>query len=200
MQFCFADGGSVCAGKGPVDACVNGPELPYFRAVLADVEAKYCVSLGNVFIGGYASGAWEATTLGCGAANLLRGFVSFGGGKREHRPPCTGPIASLMAASESDVDDPIGPLAMINSSLDSYGLAPERDELLARNGCVGTATAMYSPTAPACVTYTGCPAAYPVVWCPLPTSDQAPAMYQGINYEGTSGPMWKFLSTLPPAP
>lgn len=197
VQNCFADGGSACAGGGSVDACVNGPELPYFRAVLADVEAQYCVAQGNVFIGGTGSGAWEAMTLGCGGANLLRGFSSYEGGKREHQPACAGPTAGFMVVRSSDTANPVGPLATVDPDLDSYGSAPERDDLLMRNGCVGTATAPYDSQLPLCVTYTGCPATYPVVWCNLPGSTQNGPSENGVNY--ASG-MWKFLSALPPLP
>jgi poly(3-hydroxybutyrate) depolymerase len=203
VSTCFADGGTSCAGSVANEPlCVNGPELPYFRAVVAQVESQFCVDLGNEFVGGYSSGGWEAMTLGCGAANILRGFVSDEGGKREHRPPCTGPIAALMVAGEADAVNPIGPLATIDTNLDSFGSAPERDELLVRNGCVGTATTMYDPKYPDCVKYTGCPAAYPVVWCPLPGAGHNNSSDGNVNYSSGNVPgdplMWKFLSTLPP--
>ncbi len=197
VQSCFADGGSTCAGGGSVDACVNTPELPYFRAVLADVEAQYCVAEGNVFIGGTGSGAWEAMTLGCGAASNFRGFATYEGGKREHQPACTGPIASFMVVRSTDSANPVGPLTNPDPTLDSYGSAPERDALLMRNGCVGMATAPYDPMLPPCVRYTGCPDAYPVVWCTLPGSIQDGPSEGGINYANA---MWRFLSALPAVP
>jgi poly(3-hydroxybutyrate) depolymerase len=205
VNGCFADGGSACSGADNLEPlCVRGPELPYIRAILAEVEAGFCVDLGNEFIGGYSSGGWEAFTSGCGAANLLRGFVSEEGGWRVHQPACTGPIAALMVAGEADTVNPIGPLATINTDLDSFGSAPGRDEVLMRNGCVGTATTMYDPNYPACVKYTGCPAAYPVVWCPLPGAGHNDSSVGNLNYSPGSFKgdplMWKFLSTLPPAP
>jgi polyhydroxybutyrate depolymerase len=205
VNGCFADGGSACSGAQNLEpSCVRGPELPYIRAILAEVEAGFCVDLGNEFIGGYSSGGWEAFTSGCGAADLLRGFVSEEGGWRVHQPACTGPIAALMVAGEADTTNPIGPLPMINTDLDSFGSAPGRDEVLTRNGCVGTATTTYDPAYPACVKYTGCPAAYPVVWCPLPGAGHNDSSAGGVNYSPGSVKgdplMWKFLSTLPAAP
>jgi hypothetical protein len=120
-----------------------------------------------------------------------------------------------MVAREADPYFPIGPLvpsppgvsADASSAdqtiavLDSYGVVTARDELLARNGCIGTATAAYATSYPACLTYTGCPAAYPVVWCLLPgPAGQAPANYAGANYGGDSSLEWSFLSSLPPPP
>jgi hypothetical protein len=69
-----------------------------------------------------------------------------------------------------------------------------RDELLARNGCQGTATAAFDPAYPACVTYTGCPAAYPVVWCLLPGLGHINSNYQNVNYGNAP---WELFSKLP---
>jgi polyhydroxybutyrate depolymerase len=205
VNGCFADGGSACSGPQNLEpSCVRGPELPYVRAVIAAIEAGFCVDLSKEFIGGYSSGGWEAFTSGCGAANLLRGFVSEEGGWRQHQPACTGPIAALMVAGEADTVNPIGPLPMIDTDLDSFGSAPGRDEVLTRNGCTGTATTMYDSKYPDCVQYTGCPAAYPVVWCPLPGAGHNDSSAGGINYSPGSVQgdplMWKFLSSLPAAP
>src|SRR5204862_7537280 len=69
VKMCFADGGNSCAGT-PANQpeCVNTPEVPYFYAALADIEAKYCVDKAKVYVGGYSSGGWETFTVGCAAA------------------------------------------------------------------------------------------------------------------------------------
>jgi hypothetical protein len=195
---CFADGGTSCAvtvANEPL--CVNGPEIPYFRAVMSWIESHYCVDLGNEFIGGGSSGAWEALTVGCGVADSLRGTISVAGGKREHRWPCTGPVAAFMIVDDDDTNNPVGPLATINTELDSYGSKPARDELLMRNGCVGTATTVYDPQYPECVKYTGCPPEYPVVWCELPSGGHDNTTFNTIDYSKAE---WPFLTNLPPAP
>jgi hypothetical protein len=46
------------------------------------------------------------------------------------------------------------------------------------------------------VKYTGCPAAYPVIWCPLPGVGHNDSTYNGVNY--SPGPMWGVLGSLPP--
>ncbi|HSZ81622.1 MAG TPA: hypothetical protein VLA14_05040 [Polyangia bacterium] len=218
VNMCFADGGNSCSGT-PANQpqCVNTPEIPYFYAMLADVEAKYCIDKSKVYMGGYSSGGWETFTVGCAAAEVLRGIVTENGGLRNDRPACTGPVPALMVAGTADTDNPIGPLVMgmayapsgltvaeVNAdilSLDSNGTAPARDAILARNGCVGTDTAVYDPAYPLCVKYTGCPASAPVVWCPITGAGHAPLQYQGVNYApgGVAGDtlMWKFLTTLP---
>jgi poly(3-hydroxybutyrate) depolymerase len=213
MNGCFADGGGSCAGDlANLSNCKMNPELPYFRTVLADVESKLCVDRARVFLGGNSSGAWETLTLGCGAANLVRGIVTLEGGLRNTQPECTGPVAALMVVGGVDGTNPIGPLVkdtgglsadQVNSTIadeDSNGSAPARDAILARNQCVGTATAPYDSSYPDCVQYTGCPPEYPVVWCEIPTCAHICSNDGNVNYSPGSvngDPlMWNFLSKL----
>src|SRR5580658_5699568 len=218
---CFADGGEFAGmpsgfGCSPDEAhigiCVNNPEVPYVNAILDFLEAHFCVDLGNIFIGGYSSGAWEASTVSCALANRIRGMSTTFGGMRIHRAACTGPTAALMLAGLADNSNPIGPMVenmalpsvglsatQVNDDilfLDSNGSAPMRDELLTRNGCTGTATAMYSAAYPQCMNYTGCPADYPVVWCPLTGVGHGggDVVSGNIHYENAA---WDFLSKLP---
>jgi poly(3-hydroxybutyrate) depolymerase len=220
---CFADGASVCTALPQnLPLCVNNPEIAYVNAVIADVEAKYCVSKDQIFIGGYSSGAWEAMTMGCALANEIRGIATVFGGLRIHRPACDGPVAALMVTGTADSTNPIGPLVadmpypatgtpLLTATavdatigyLDSYGSAPERDDILARNACVGTATDMYDPGYPQCLKYTGCPANYPVVWCPLIglTHGYELATSNGVDYVFGSNAnplLLGFLKSLPP--
>jgi hypothetical protein len=128
----------------------------------------------------------------------------------------------MMVTGTGDGTNPIGPLvagtpypatgtALLTGPqvtetigwLDSYGSAPERDDILQRNGCVGTATAVYDPAYPQCLKYTGCPTNYPVVWCPLigVTHGYETATSNGVNYVlgSTDNPLlWGFLRSLPP--
>ena len=203
LAGCFDDGGSQ------IDDRSDTPEEPYFRAVLAEVESKYCVDKGQVFISGYSSGGWESYTLGCAVGDLIRGIGADEGGLRVHRPTCKGPVAAYLVAGELDTTNPIGPLAKIDSSEDSFGSAPGRDDLLMRNGCVssnyvftytdvnGSAphTQFDTKTYTACVKYTGCPAAYPVVWCPLPNAGHNDSSIGNLNY--SPGAAWSIFSTLP---
>src|SRR5258708_4792344 len=68
MTGCFNDGGPSIGNR------TDTPEQPYFRAVVADLEAKFCVDRSKLFLTGFSSGGWEAYTLGCAAADLLRGI------------------------------------------------------------------------------------------------------------------------------
>ncbi len=200
------DGSTIQVGLAYLGGCfddegVDTPDEPYFRAVMKELEANYCFDLSKVFVGGASSGAWESYMLGCGASDLVRGIGTDEGGERIARPMCKNPVAAVLVAGEADTENPIGPLDPTKDAgkrLGSYGSGPSRDEILMRNGCTGTATeklagmdAQYS----ACVKYSGCPAAYPVVWCSLPGVGHNSSKYMNVDY--FSGPIWDILSALP---
>jgi hypothetical protein len=192
---CFADGGIRCTRNiANVADCKNGPEIPYFLNVQNWVEANTCVDMGMEFVGGSSSGAWEALLAGCASADTVRGTFSAAGGLRINRWACNGPSAAFMVVSDPDQANPVGPLPQIFTIEDTFGSAPARDELLTRNGCVGKTTAPYDPKYPHCVKYTGCPAAYPVVWCELPNGSHTQTNYEGVNYANAIVP---FLLGLP---
>jgi poly(3-hydroxybutyrate) depolymerase len=183
------------------DDYVNSPEPQYIDAVVADLEKNYCVDRGKVFIHGHSSGAWEALTMGCARADVFRGVATqVGGGLRMHRPPCQKtPVATIYVEGLLDTDNPIGPLAPTDAAaldLDSLGSAPARDDLLARNGCVGNATAAWDAAFPACVKYTGCPSAAPVIWCAIDSAHNIgdnPTLRNQYAYNA----IWKLWTSLP---
>jgi poly(3-hydroxybutyrate) depolymerase len=161
---------SASGGACFADNFVDPPDLEYFDAVLADLEAKFCIDKANVYMHGYSSGAWETYMLGCARAGIIRGIFTSQGGERLKRPACTGPVAALLSAgANADNDNPIGPLdpnSATAKSLDSLGSAAARDEILMRNGCTSTMTKTWTGSA-VCQQYVDCPAAYPVIWCPI---------------------------------
>jgi len=196
VSMSYVPSAAVNSCAGFADDFTNSPEPPYIHAMIADLEAKYCVDKSKIFLSGYSSGAWQATLSGCTNNDELRGYgVQIGGGLRLKRPPCKpNPIAAMYVVGTMDTANPIGPLATPND--DSYGSAPSRDDILKRNGCTGTATAMWDPTYPLCVQYTGCPAKYPVVWCEVPFGHNPGPTAPGLDLYRYTG-MWKFYSTLP---
>lgn len=166
------------------DGYANTPEVPYFDAIMKDIETKYCFDRGKVFVGGYSSGAWEAVTLGLARGGVIRGIATGAGGLRKDRPMPSGiPMAAILLTGQGDGANPIdGPT----------GSALARDQILLTNKCVGTAT-MPFPADKDCVQYTGCPAAFPVVWCTPPG-----------GHTGGSNEHWAavgaFWAALPPVP
>jgi hypothetical protein len=117
-----------------------------------------------------------------------------------------------MVEGLQDTANPIGPIEPPKSNLDSGGSAPARDEILKRNGCVPqdftfTYTADNTKEAkagnaphtpwdaafPSCYQYTGCPTAYPVVWCALDGGHEVDKE-NNIDYKLA---MMKFFNALP---
>lgn len=166
------------------DGYANTPEVPYFDAVIADLKANYCIDTEKVFVSGYSSGAWEAVTLGLARGGVIRGIATGAGGLRKDRPMPSGiPMAAILLTGQNDGSNPIdGPT----------GSAAARDKILETNKCVGTETKAFAGDAD-CKQYTGCPAAFPVVWCVPPG-----------EHTGGSDAHWKavgeFWNTLPAVP
>jgi len=167
------------------DGYANTPEVPYFDAVIKEIAANYCVNLEKVFAGGYSSGAWESATLGLARGGVIRGIATGAGGLRANRPPPSSvPVAAILLTGEGDGANPIdGPT----------GSAALRDHILMKNGCAGTATTPFTASDQDCVQYTGCPAAFPVIWCTPPG-----------GHTGGSNTHWAavgaFWNALPPIP
>jgi poly(3-hydroxybutyrate) depolymerase len=183
------------------DDYTNSPEPQYIDAIIGELEANYCVDRGKVFIHGHSSGAWETLTMGCARADTFRAVgTQVGGGLRIHRPSCqTSPVAAIFVVGKQDTDNPIGPLDPADPKaldLDSLGTAPSRDDYLARNGCVGKATAPWDAAYPACVRYTGCPAVAPVVWCAIDTGHFI-GSYPALQTQYAYNAIWKFWTALP---
>jgi hypothetical protein len=178
-------GNAIIVGLSPVGQCfktngMNSPDTPFFDAVLKEVESTSCVDKGRVFVAGFSSGSWLSNQLGCERANVIRGQGNATGGLPGNMPTCAGPIAAMLAHDTTDTANVIA------------GGEAARDRIRMINGCVGDTTVPYDAGTPSpCVQYTGCPAAYPVVWCQTTGkghSDQIPISTIGF---------WKFWSSLP---
>jgi poly(3-hydroxybutyrate) depolymerase len=160
---------AIQVGLGYIGGCfsqggADNPEMPFFDAVLKEVEAGYCVDKGRVFVGGYSSGGWLSYMLAFARGGVVRGISPAAGGiaGMDRRPPDTKvPVAGLLLTGANDTANP---------ATGATGSDVARDMMLMYNGCQGTATVPWETACPscACVRYTGCPAAYPVVRCRPP--------------------------------
>jgi polyhydroxybutyrate depolymerase len=187
-----SQGDAILVGLSAVNQCfvtqiADSPDIPFFDAVLAEIEANYCIDKGHVFMAGFSSGARLTNLIGCARAGIVRGQGTAEGGILAMRPECTGPIAAMMAADTLDASNPI--VAIDDAGVDT-GSGAARDRVLAANGCSNDSIP-WDPAFPDCKIYQGCPPAYPVVWCETTGkghSDQVPISTTGF---------WKFWSTLP---
>jgi poly(3-hydroxybutyrate) depolymerase len=158
----------------------TSPEIDFFDAALAAVEAGFCVDQSRIFMEGFSSGSWLTNLLGCARGDVLRGQGNASGGPPP-LPDCKGPIATIMVHDMND--DP-----------NKYsGGVQTRDRIRQLNGCMDT-TAPWDPMYPECVAYQGCPAAYPLVFCT--TSGKGHTENKPFSTEG----FWKFWSALPAKP
>jgi polyhydroxybutyrate depolymerase len=157
----------------------ESPELAYFDAMWAEVSAAYCVDTARVFYGGFSSGSWLANLLGCARADVLRAQGNVAGGPSPI-PECPGPVAAIMIHDENDGSNGIG------------GGEASRDRILEQNGCTGTNTMPWNVDYPECQLYIGCPAEYPVVWCPTSGQGHDP------QNDFSAPAFWDFLMSLPP--
>lgn len=153
------------------DTSATGGDLAYWDAMVADVEATWCVDAARRFATGYSSGSFMTHRLACLRGDMLRGIATIAGGQAEGA--CKGPLGALLI---HDLND--------NTVNISASIAA-RDSHRTRNGCGQTTT----PTAMApCVAYDGC--SKPVVWCQTTGKDHA-------RQDALAAPVfWDFLSKL----
>jgi polyhydroxybutyrate depolymerase len=177
---------AILVGLSPVGQCfmtsaADSPEIAFFDAVLSTVESTFCVDKAHVFIAGFSSGSWLSNLIGCARAGIVRGQGNATGGLPPV-PTCAGPIAAMLAHDEGDPANNIS------------GGEAARDRILKINGCSLTETMPYDAGRPSmCVQYQGCPAAYPVVWCPTTGQGHSDQVATGLSVPG----FWNFWEALP---
>lgn len=159
-----------------VDSCwdtsPDGPDVAFFDALVAEVEATWCADTSRRFATGYSSGSFMTHRLGCIRGDVLRAVASIAGGQAGRS--CAGTVAALLI---HDRDDTTVNISASEGTRDAYVLA---------NGCDATRTA----TDPSpCEAYDGCDPGLPVVWCE--TSGMSHARQDGL----AAPAFWGFLSS-----
>jgi hypothetical protein len=167
--------GCFQAGK---QGSADSPDGPYFDQVLAEIEPKYCIDKGKMYIAGSSSGAWLTNYLACARGNVIRGGAADSGGLQHDHGTCTGGAAVMEMPGDS--------ASSVVAGFD-IGVAPARDTLIAVNACSKTPTNMTFGKA-ACQLYAGCTA--PIAWCNVGGGHQS-----GVPFIADAA--WAFWSTLP---
>jgi poly(3-hydroxybutyrate) depolymerase len=154
------------------DERVMSVEYPFFDALHKKLESTLCVDPARQFYAGFSTGARFGNMLGCAFPNVLRAFATVQG-ILPALPTCVDhPIANLTLADTLEAGNPY------------QGNVQASQHVLAANKCANPTavpssgppvTASYDPgtTAacsgnngvPTCVSYTGCSAENPVVFC-----------------------------------
>ena len=168
------------------DETVMSVEYPFFDALHKQIENTYCVDRQREFYAGFSTGAWLGNMLGCVFPDVLRAQATIQGGLPP-LPTCKDhPIAAFYLADTLETGNPYP----------SNVMAAER--VFTANKCTGMATAPATatydtgpgttlPPTGSCVTDTGCPAAYPVVFCT--TSGQGHQEFEPFSDEA----FWNFF-------
>ncbi|HVU52125.1 MAG TPA: hypothetical protein VHL80_15610 [Polyangia bacterium] len=178
------------------DETVNSVEYPYFDAVHKKIESSFCVDPTRQFYAGFSTGARLGYMLDCAFPDVLRATASIQGGLPS-LPTCKkNPIAMLTVSDTTETGNPY-----------SQAVQATQRVFAQQNGCTGSfvspmppadgmSTKPYDPMAtplmantPVCVTYAGCPAAYPIIFCTTTNAGH-------ITYEPWSDQaLWNFFKT-----
>jgi formylglycine-generating enzyme required for sulfatase activity/poly(3-hydroxybutyrate) depolymerase len=166
-------------------------DFTFFPWLQSQIESDFCVDTSHEFFSGYASGAQLAQQLNCAFPNKLRGFASVTGCEpgapafpgAQYSPCVSKPTAAFFVKDFDDTDN-------------TYAcILPACARVLAQNGCTTTTcnpldTTTTTPyvvpkgvTPPAgtkCVSFNGCPADYPVVFCITYNQDHSDDQNWGV--------------------
>lgn len=140
----------------------NGEDEAMTRAIMAELEGKYCVDKGRYFATGFSFGGSMSFTAACNMSDVFRAIGAMSGAPISGAT-CTSkkPVRQVAVwATHGDMDTAL-PIKMAQ---------PIIDALVKYNGC----SSETKPVEPApCVEYQNCATGYPVVWCVRPGDPHA---------------------------
>ncbi|XXX77492.1 prolyl oligopeptidase family serine peptidase [Sorangium sp. So ce134] len=169
-----ADGSAIFVSPEGLDqgwANTGGRDIAFLRAMLDRFRAELCIDETRIFSTGFSYGGMMSYAIGCAMGDDFRAIASMSGALYSGCEDGDSPVA--MWGAHGDADDVV-PVAQGRSA---------RDVFIERNHCDQQTT----PVEPSpCVSYSGCDAGYPVVWCEF-SGGHAPQ-----NNSGES--IWNFFS------
>jgi poly(3-hydroxybutyrate) depolymerase len=129
----------------------------FMQALITDLESKYCIDPNRVYMAGFSQGGVFANDVACQKNSLFRAYAPVEGCGPGGLNAKLSPVCSVADAK---------PAVMVIVGDSDTTATPEqaqatRDFWVKRNGCSQTTTASYT----GCVTYSGCTAGKPVVYC-----------------------------------
>jgi poly(3-hydroxybutyrate) depolymerase len=136
-------------------ANTNGGDEALTRAMMADIESKYCVDRSRYFATGFSYGGSMSFTAACNMSDVFRAIGAMAGA------PISGANCSRQAPER-----PVAVWATHGTDDTALGIdmaLSMLDVIIPNNGCT-TETQPVDPSP--CVAYQGCDPGYPVVWCP----------------------------------
>jgi poly(3-hydroxybutyrate) depolymerase len=162
----------------------NGGDIAFLQAMLERFRAELCVDEARIFSTGFSFGGMMSNAAGCSPTSMMRAIAPMAGNSM---------VSGCLAGDRS--------VAMMGFHGDHDGVVnisggrTARDVFVKRNGCSNETTpvtggwceglaANYKPCS--CVSYNGCKAGYPVIWCEY-NADHMPAPSSGTT-------LWDFFS------
>ena len=130
----------------------SGQDIAFTKAMLADVQGKYCVDNARIFSVGFSYGGMMSFALGCEMGDVFRAIAPMSGALYSDRN-CKGTGHAIAMWGSHGLNDTVVPIADGRSAL---------AKILLQNHC-GTTTVPIDPSP--CVSYQGCDTGYPVTWC-----------------------------------
>lgn len=132
----------------------DGEDEALTRAMMADMEEKYCVDKSRYFSTGFSFGGSMSYTVACNMSDVFRAIGAMSGA------PISGATCTTVAPER-----PVAVWATHGSEDTALPITmaePIIEALVANNGCD---TTTHSVEPDPCVEYDGCDDGYPVVWC-----------------------------------
>ena len=140
----------------------NGQDEAMTRAIMADLEGKYCVDKARYYATGFSYGGSMSYTAACNMSDVFRA-IGAAAGAPISGATCTSKVPARKVAvwaTHGDADTALA-ITMAQPIIDSF---------VKNNGCT-TTTKPVDPSP--CVEYQGCAEGYPVIWCVRPGDPHA---------------------------
>jgi polyhydroxybutyrate depolymerase len=152
----------LASGSNQGFSNTGGQDEAATRAMMAELEAKYCTDKARYYSTGFSFGGSMSFTAACNMSDVFRAIGAMSGA----------PISGATCTSKK----PARPVAVwathgdADTALPITLAQPIIDSLVKYNGCASTT----QPVDPSpCVAYDGCMPGYPVVWCVRPGDPHA---------------------------
>lgn len=142
-------------------ANTNGQDIAFTKAMLAEVQSKYCVDNARIFSTGFSYGGMMSFAIGCEMGDVFRAIAPMSGALYSDFN-CKGTGHAIAMWGSHGTSDNVVPIADGRSAL---------AKILQENHC-GTETTPVDPSP--CVLYQGCDQGYPVTWCEFDGTHQIP--------------------------
>jgi poly(3-hydroxybutyrate) depolymerase len=133
-------------------ANTDGRDIEFTKAMLAEVQSKYCVDNTRIFSTGFSYGGMMSFAIGCEMSDVFRAIAPMSGALySDFNCQGTGPHIAMWGSH--GISDDTVPIEDGRSAL---------AKILKENHC-GTETEPVEPSP--CVKYKGCDPGYDVTWC-----------------------------------